>query len=446
MEDYVVNWVISGVVFWATTFIFVRNLFPKRSFDFCNRIVSTIHATTAVCLASLSVQSWSCPLCPLASKSSPAQMKALAVSLSYLIYDLICCMFGHHFNLDNFVHHTVSIVGIGAGLAYEMILFAVIFSLARMVVGPYLTYVTLSANYPLLIKAMALGLQLVSAFWFYKILRMVRHKLGKKMKANKTAKAEAEAEAANFDFVRRILTLVRAFPAFLASDPPRPCCDFFFPSSTLLHRLRQRLSHPLSPFSPFPSLYSFASSAASDDDTSPPTSAPRRSLRRRSLGAGVFSDVVAGAMAVGEKARILYHFFFFSFSLSLILLPLLPPARLEVPSRCQEPPRARRLPRQLAAPEPSGGYFVAIAVEGEAALVASDLRGEAYRRAVARSAPRGEALLISRREHVAMRRDVRSGVRLYATSALEETSARAGGLRQQRKKKKKRKKNGAKFS
>nr|CAD1822822.1 unnamed protein product [Ananas comosus var. bracteatus] len=226
MEDYVVNWVISGVVFWATTFIFVRNLFPKRSFDFCNRIVSTIHATTAVCLASLSVQSWSCPVCPLASKSSPAQMKALAVSLSYLIYDLICCMFGHHFNFDNFVHHTVSIVGIGAGLAYEMcgsemvaamwiteisspflhmrellkelgirdtdlnlavdILFAVIFSLARMVVGPYLTYVTLSANYPLLIKAMALGLQLVSAFWFYKILRMVRHKLGKKMKAHKS--------------------------------------------------------------------------------------------------------------------------------------------------------------------------------------------------------------------------------------------------------------------
>ncbi|OAY79674.1 hypothetical protein ACMD2_10807, partial [Ananas comosus] len=132
------------------------------------------------------VASWSCPVCPLASKSSPAQMKALAVSLSYLIYDLICCMFGHHFNFDNFVHHTVSIVGIGAGLAYEMILFAVIFSLARMVVGPYLTYVTLSANYPLLIKAMALGLQLVSAFWFYKILRMVRHKLGKKMKAHKS--------------------------------------------------------------------------------------------------------------------------------------------------------------------------------------------------------------------------------------------------------------------
>lgn len=32
------------------------------------------------------------------------------------------------------------------------ILFAAIFSLARMVGGPYLTYVTLTADYPLLIK------------------------------------------------------------------------------------------------------------------------------------------------------------------------------------------------------------------------------------------------------------------------------------------------------
>ncbi|XP_010936650.1 uncharacterized protein [Elaeis guineensis] len=228
MEDYIINWVFSGVVFWTTTFLVVKKLFPKRTFDFCNRIVSTIHASLAVCLASLSVQDWSCPVCPVASKSSPWQMKTLAVSLSYLIYDLICCLFDNHVNLDNSVHHLVSIVGIGAGLAYQIcgsemvaalwiteisspflhmrellkelgyrdtdlnlavdILFAAVFSFARMVGGPYLTYLTLTAGNPPLIKAMALGLQLVSAFWFCKILRMVKHKLVKRVGPNKAAK------------------------------------------------------------------------------------------------------------------------------------------------------------------------------------------------------------------------------------------------------------------
>lgn len=36
-------------------------------------------------------------------------------------------------------------------------------------------------------KAMATGLQLVSAYWFLRILRMVRHKLGKKRPAPKVA-------------------------------------------------------------------------------------------------------------------------------------------------------------------------------------------------------------------------------------------------------------------
>ncbi|CAI9281657.1 unnamed protein product [Lactuca saligna] len=63
--------------------------------------------------------------------------------------------------------------------------FAVIFSIARMCVGPYLCYVTLSADNPILIKAMALGLQLVSAFWFFKIARMVKYKFVKRS-ASKT--------------------------------------------------------------------------------------------------------------------------------------------------------------------------------------------------------------------------------------------------------------------
>lgn len=50
------------------------------------------------------------------------QMQTLAVTLAYLIYDLICCLLeDKRVNLDNSIHHLVSIVGIGAGLFYEMV-------------------------------------------------------------------------------------------------------------------------------------------------------------------------------------------------------------------------------------------------------------------------------------------------------------------------------------
>lgn len=220
MEDYTVNLVVFGVISWTTAFLLTRRFLPNRSFDFCNRLVSTIHASLAVTLSALSVQDWNCPVCPLASDSSPPQMKALAVSLAYLIYDLICGLFDKKIKMDNSIHHLVSIVGFTAGLAYKKcgsemvaaiciteisspflhlrellkelghrdtdlnlaadISFAVIFTVARMIGGPYLTYLTLSADNPFLIKAMALGLQLVSAFWFYKIARMVNYKLTKR--------------------------------------------------------------------------------------------------------------------------------------------------------------------------------------------------------------------------------------------------------------------------
>ncbi|CAK7346316.1 unnamed protein product [Dovyalis caffra] len=224
MEEHILRIIILGTISWTTAFQLFRKLLPKRPFEFCNRLVSTVHATLAVTLASHSVENWTCPVCPLASKPSPSQMQALAVSLSYLIYDLICCQFDKRVTLDNTIHHLVSIVGIGAALAYgkcgsEMIAalfiteisspflhlrellkelgyrdtdlnlaadisFAVIFSFARMVFGPYLTWLTLTANNPLIIKAMAVGLQLVSAYWFYRIARMVYYKLSRRAASN----------------------------------------------------------------------------------------------------------------------------------------------------------------------------------------------------------------------------------------------------------------------
>lgn len=219
MENYGVNIIIIGVISWTALFLLTRKLLPSHSFEFCNRLVSTTHATLAVTLASVSVDDWSCPVCPLASHSTPKQMQIMAISVGYLIYDVICSQFHTRFNHDNTIHHLIGIVGLGAGLAYQKcgsemvaalfltelstpflhlrellkelgykdsdlnvaadIMFAAIFSVARMIGGPYITYVIVSANNPLLIKAMTMGLQLVSTFWFYKLLRMVKYKLTK---------------------------------------------------------------------------------------------------------------------------------------------------------------------------------------------------------------------------------------------------------------------------
>ncbi|KAG0493525.1 hypothetical protein HPP92_004519 [Vanilla planifolia] len=159
-------------------------------------------------------------------------MQTLSVTFSYLIYDLICCQLDEQTSLDNTMHHLVSIVGIGAGLAYEQcgsemvaslwiteisspflhlreilkelgyrdtninltfdILFAVTFSIARMVGGPHLLYATFMADNPILIKMMAMGLQLVSTFWFYKIMKMMRYKLTKRMNTQKSKKLNSE--------------------------------------------------------------------------------------------------------------------------------------------------------------------------------------------------------------------------------------------------------------
>lgn len=49
------------------------------------------------------------------------QMQTMAVSLAYMIYDLGCGLFEKQFKIDNSIHHLVSIIGFGAGLAYEKV-------------------------------------------------------------------------------------------------------------------------------------------------------------------------------------------------------------------------------------------------------------------------------------------------------------------------------------
>jgi hypothetical protein len=54
-------------------------------------------------------------------------------------------------------------------------------------------------------------------------------------------------------------------------------------------------------------------------------------------------------------------------------------------------------------PEPSSGYFVAVVVDGEMAVVAGDMAEEAYRKTKAQRPPGPGPVLVSRREHVSMR-------------------------------------------
>jgi hypothetical protein len=48
-------------------------------------------------------------------------MRALALTLSYMVYDAASCHLNGDVRLDNTVHHLVSIVGIAAGLAYQRV-------------------------------------------------------------------------------------------------------------------------------------------------------------------------------------------------------------------------------------------------------------------------------------------------------------------------------------
>ncbi|KAH9292313.1 hypothetical protein KI387_042499 [Taxus chinensis] len=184
--------VVVGVAAWTATFFGVRKTLWKRSFDFCNRVVSLIHVAVALWLCSVSIQDWRHPLHPLASPATPSQIHALAVSLSYFIYDSICCLFDSSISLPNCIHHLVSVLGLGGGVMYAKsgseligclwlmeisnpfmhmrellkelgykdsslsiindVCFALVFTFARLIIGPYIVYVTVTADNPLIIK------------------------------------------------------------------------------------------------------------------------------------------------------------------------------------------------------------------------------------------------------------------------------------------------------
>ncbi|KAF2537755.1 hypothetical protein F2Q68_00021893 [Brassica cretica] len=140
-EEYirVINITVIGVISWGLIFILVRRIFSNYSFDFSTRIVSTLHATVAVVLATLTIQDWSCPVYPIASTWTllPKAIWITEISSPFLHLREILKEIGYRDTDLN--------------LAAD-VCFATIFSLARMVGGPYLVYVTMAADNPILIK------------------------------------------------------------------------------------------------------------------------------------------------------------------------------------------------------------------------------------------------------------------------------------------------------
>ncbi|CAM6083246.1 unnamed protein product [Calypogeia fissa] len=217
---------LVGIVAWSAGFVIVRSLLKKRSWDFCNRCISVVHVFVAVFLCMASVKDWSRPLDGIGGPSSRLQMRAITVSLSYFIYDFFCCLLDVPIDYSNAVHHLITIMGLAFGyykatcgpelvaclwlmelsnpfmharaLLKEFgvkdtplntlndLSFVIVFTFARLLVGPYVVYSTLTAQSPFAVKFGAVGIQVVSVFWFYKIARMVLYKL----KSKKSKKAE----------------------------------------------------------------------------------------------------------------------------------------------------------------------------------------------------------------------------------------------------------------
>lgn len=205
---------------WGLLFLLLRfGLLRRRSHDFSNRAVSLVHCAMALALCSLSIQDWSDPLAKIGQPNSPEQMRLIVVSLAYFLYDFVCCLFERPVDWVISIHHVFSVLGFAFGIyagtcGAELVaclwlmelsnpcmhvrelfkelrmkdsaaalandlLFALCFTLGRIIIGPYVTYKTLVAASPVGVKMGAVGIQVISLFWFSKIIQVALYKAGK---------------------------------------------------------------------------------------------------------------------------------------------------------------------------------------------------------------------------------------------------------------------------
>ena len=217
---------MSGV--WLALYLVLRLVvFRRYSSDFSNRWISILHGIVAA-VYSAALVDWSAPFAAIGRESTLAEARAMSVSLAYFCYDFVVCLFID----DDFttpLHHVASIAGLFIGAVQmrggaELVLcllvteptspllhlnyvlkemgrggstlativqaaFAAVFFALRICFSPYLVYRTLiSEHTPIFVKVSGLALQLVSFFWFYKIVKIAAYKMGKSSgKAKKKA-------------------------------------------------------------------------------------------------------------------------------------------------------------------------------------------------------------------------------------------------------------------
>ena len=244
--------VVIHVAFWALLFLWLRIfMFPTRSFTYSNRVVSIVHAVVSFamcsrCLFAVDVNKdgslkW---FSDFGRDTTRCQHNTLIVSMSYFIYDTFGVLLETGVgpvaiarNLPEHLHHVATIAGLMVGVygrtsgaeltmclwsmeltnpflhartimkemevddpaltAANDAAFAVLFFLMRIVLGPVIVYHTfVNEDTNDFVKLGGLAIQLLSLFWFYKIVKIAVYKSRRRTAAASGKKEEGGAAAA----------------------------------------------------------------------------------------------------------------------------------------------------------------------------------------------------------------------------------------------------------
>jgi len=106
---------LPGMAAWTGGYVLCRHLlFPRRSADFGNRVVSTVHALLAIAL-SVPALDWAQPLASVGQANTGAQTRCMTVSLAYFVYDFFVCLLIDPEPVGT-VHHLCTMAGLAVGL------------------------------------------------------------------------------------------------------------------------------------------------------------------------------------------------------------------------------------------------------------------------------------------------------------------------------------------
>jgi hypothetical protein len=198
---------------WFLLFLVIRfACFRKYSADFANRVVSIIHAVVAIYYSYMCFENGFAGMFnDIGGANTEPQALCMAVSLSYFLYDLVYCSLTGE--LESVFHHFFTIGGLASGvlngksgselcaclflmevsnpslhlrtLLLEMglkntalfsinnLIFAFVFLVCRLVIGPPLVWKTITCKEnDFIVKLGGFGILVVSLMWGWRIVMM----------------------------------------------------------------------------------------------------------------------------------------------------------------------------------------------------------------------------------------------------------------------------------